>query len=218
MVARTYNSGYKPRRRMMRKSRPRYIKPMTPYRVTKIIGAELKRFTTSLNGIAPADLGSIIPLSDLILQGDLATQRSGDWIKPINLHGTVSVKATDSAGQIVTVRCFVFRWNEDASSGPPVLADIVSNTSAPGSQFNFANKGLFKVVYTKVFNLVNQDNNPAYQKLLKLYIKLNKSPKILFNGAFPKKNHLYFGIFADTDAVGETPTFRLDVVLRYTDS
>ncbi len=191
---------------------------MTPNRVRKIIGAELKRHTTSLNGLAPAVDGSIVGLTDIINIGSSALTRTGNWLKNINVHGTLSVLGQDSAGQIVTVRAGVFRWDLDASDGGPVLADIVSNDTAPGSQFNFENKGNFQILWTKVFNIVNQDNNPAYQRLFKIYIKTGRLPRILYNGALPKKNQLYFFIFSDTDAPGEIPTFRLDLVNRYTDS
>ncbi len=193
---------------------------MTPYRVQRIIDAELKRTTVGQAGTAEADSGQdgIITFTEGIPQGLGATQRIGDWIKPINLHGTLSVKGNPEAGQITQVRCYIFRWNEDALSGGPILDDIVNNPTAPGGQFNFISKGLFKVYYTKVFNIVNDSTNPAIQKQLKIYVKLNRTPKVIYNAAQPKKNHIYFGIFSDTNLAAGIPTFRLDMTLRYTDS
>ncbi len=209
------------RRMRRRKSRRRVTKSrghMTATRVRRIIGAELKRHTTSLNGTAPAVTGEIVGLTDIIVQGDTSIQRNGNWIRNINVHGTLSVKGQDATGEIVTVRAFVFRWDLDASDGPPVLSDIVSNDTAPGSQFNFENRGNFQILWTKVFNIVDKDNNPAYQRLLKIYIRTGRLPKILYNNALPKKNQLYFGIFSDTADLGDIPSFRLDLVNRFTDS
>jgi len=193
-------------------------RPMTNYRVRRIIDAELKRFTNTTNSDAPATTGSVFPLTDIIGQGISSTQRIGDWIKVINLHGNLSVKAQDSVGQIVAVRAFIFQWNETAEAGPPSLEDIVNNVTAPTGQFSFSNKGQFRILWTKLFNVVNQDNNPAYQRMLKIYIRTNRLPKTLFTGVLPRKFHYYFMIFSDTAAPGEIPEYRLDLTVRYTDS
>ena len=82
----TYSSGGRRRRRFKTRSRvPR--KPMTAGRVRRIIGAELKRHVTIIVDTAPAVSGSVTNLTDLILQGDAVNQRSGNRIKPINIHG-----------------------------------------------------------------------------------------------------------------------------------
>ena len=107
---------------------------------------------------------------------------------------------------------------ESADGGPPVLDDIVFNSTAPTGQFQFTNTGQFKILYNKLFNLVNQDNNPAYQKMLKVYVKTSRRPKTVYNGILAKKFHYYLMAFSDTAAAGEIPDFRMDLTVRFTDS
>lgn len=199
------------RRRVMRRS-------MTRYKVKRIIDAELKRHTLGLNGTAPSVTGELVDISSLIVQGPSSQTREGNWIRPVNFHGSLAMSGRDGAGQIVQVRAIIFRWNEDLLHHVPTLDDIVENDTAPHGQFNFAGKGTFKVLWTKNFQLVNQDNNPQYTKLFKFYLRLSRGPKILYDDNLPKKNQLFFAIFSDTLDVMEIPEFRLDAVLRYTDS
>ncbi len=205
--------GYQRRGRF----RPRRM-PMTNYRVRRLINAELKRSVLGVNGEAPAVTGEVQGLTDTIVQGDLATNRNGNWIKGRNIHGTLQVNGTDSIGQQVQVRAMIIRWNEDASVHIPTLDQVVNNPVAPGGQFNFENKGQFKVCWTKNFLIVNQDNNPRYTALFKIYMKIGYAPNILYGTSGAKKFHYYFIIFSDTDAVGEVPDYRLDLVTRFTDS
>ncbi len=193
-------------------------RPMTTSRVKRIIDAELKRNTVGVTGEAPAVTGENIALSSTIPQGDTSQEREGNWIRPVNWHGTLSVQGTDSAGQIVGVRAIIIRWNEDLAHHLPSLEDVVNNVTAPHGQFNFEGKNTFKVLWTKNFQIVNQDNNPQYTKLFKIYIRLGKGQKALYDDDVPKKYQFFFFIFSDTDSVGEVPTFRLDGTLRYTDS
>jgi len=171
-----------------------------------------------MTALAPAIDGSVLNLTGLINAGVTVNQRIGDWIRMINIHGNISVKGTDGTGQIVAVRCFIVQWHESAEQGDPLISDFVNNDTAPTGQFNFDNKGQFKILWTKLFNIVNQDNNPAYQRLIKFYVRCQSRPKTLYAGVLPKKFHYFFCIFSDTDAPGEIPTFRLDLVSRYTDS
>ncbi len=197
-------------------------RPMTSGRVRRIIDAELKYHILTAGGQAPSFVGDSQPLTELITQGDGVTQRNGNWIKPVNIHGTLRVTAVNDPGAIspvVDVRAMVIRWNEDLSVNPPTLAHVVNDPSAPGGQFNFENKGQFKVMWTKNFTLVNDDDNSQFTKLFKVYIRLSRSPKTLFDGAaLAKKFHYIFYIFSDTNAAGEIPSYQIDFVTRYTDS
>ena len=53
------------RRRPMRRRPTSSRRMMTPNRVRRIIGAELKRHVTGVPGIAPAVVGSIVGLTDM---------------------------------------------------------------------------------------------------------------------------------------------------------
>lgn len=195
-----------------------YGRHMTPYRVKRLIDAELKRHTVSVDGSAPAVLGDIINISSLIVQGNSSQTRIGNWIRPVNYHGSLSVRGQDAMGEIVAVRAMILRWNEDLLHHVPTLDDIVENDTTPHGQFNFAGRNTFKVLWTRNFNIVNQDNNSHYQKLFKFYVRLSKGRKCLYDDDLPKKYQLFFMIFSDTVNVPEIPDYRLDSVLRYTDS
>ncbi len=215
--ARRRQASYKakPYRRMAHRRR----KVMTTNKVRRIIGAELKHTTIGQEGTVPSVDGAVITYTELIPQGNGVNQRGGDWIRGINIHGALKVEGGDEkSGKVVTVRCMILRWDLDATTAGPTIADIVQNPTAPGGQFNFANRGNFQILYTKVFNIVNDATNPFFQRLLKIYVRLGRLPKVLYNGAFPKKNQLYFLIFSDTADVGQVPKFRIDMSFRFTDS
>lgn len=194
------------------------MKHMTSSKVRRIIDAELKRFVLGVTAEAPAVVGDNQLLTHLINQGVESNQRIGDWIKVINIHGTLQVEGRDEGGQVVGVRAFIIRWNEDFTHHTPTLEDLVNNTVAPHGQYNFDSRKQFKVVWSKNFQVVNKDNNPQYTKLFPFYLRLGGGPKTLYDGVGPRKYQYQFFIFSDTDDAEQIPQYRLDAVTRYTDS
>jgi len=218
---RSRNTGTRSKRRMT-KSRSVYKQPMTAYKVQRIISAELKRTVFGVSGDAPALTGEIQNLTNSIPQGDLATQRNGNWIQPIVMHGTLRVNALHVAAipnlPVVSVRASFFRWKEDNSTNLPTLDEIVNDTSAPNGHFNFPNRGMFDILWTRNFTLVPDERNPQFTKMFKYYIKLNRGQKVIYDDALPKKYQLFFIIFSDTVDVTLIPEYRFDNVIRFTDS
>ncbi len=208
------------RRRFTRKRRGfKRARPMTAKRVRRMIGAELKHLLFGITSAAPAVVGDRISLTDGVPQGVTVTQRIGDWIKPINIHGNLTVQG-DNGGNpvVVNVRAFFIQWLENASTALPDLEDLIENTTAPQGPYKFSAKGQFKVIWSRVFNIVNEARNPQFAKKLPFYINVSRNMKSIYNGPLATKGHYYFFIFSETDAVGAVPTYRLDATLRYTDS
>lgn len=206
------------RSRRRRTRRRRIGKRMTARRVRRIIGAELKFGYQPFNGTAPADNDENIALT-LINQGVMAGNRVGNWIQVINIHGSLQVEGqVAGAVGVVNCRAFIFRWNEDQSSQLPTLDTIMESVTAPMGPYNFGSRGKFKIVWSRVFTIINDDDNPQFSKKFPIYIRLNRSPKTTYQDGAPKKNQYFFWIFSETNEPTSIPNYRLDITTRWTDS
>jgi hypothetical protein len=209
--------AYKKARRMgAPASRPRR-RPMTVGKVKRIISAELKFKTTNhLNNVVNTATPAIIHLS-LVAQGNENNERDGNRITPVNTHGHLTIVG-DKAGGVNTtpVRVSILRWNEDASLTLPTASEIMQNVDNLGGTYNINNKGMFKVIYSRYFVLVNDITSPLFKKTLRFYLKL--SGKILFEGANTLKKYQLYMVIQATSTDVNTPTYSLNNTIRYTDS
>ncbi len=193
-------------------------RPMTTGRVKRIIDAELKVRDLGVGpSPMPATNGSIVHISN-IGQGDLNTQRNGNWIKPSSWMGTLTLQGNEVADPAVVpqFRVAVVCWKENQSINPLELDKLMQDTFAPHQQFNIENKGQFKVLWSRTGVLSNQDVNPQYQKVLRFYVK--PPMKILYDDAAFKNNHLFIVAYSDIDAAANPPFISFDTRLRFTDS
>ncbi len=212
---RTRKSYFK-RRRMTRR-RPRKV--MTVRKVKRIIDAELK-FRDMAAGpvvMASSNDGFIIHLSN-IGQGDEASERNGNWIKPTTLMGTITVQGNDAAPPTSTplFRCVVVQWKENNSLNPIAISKVMQDAFAPHQQFNVQNKGQFKVLWSRTGILSNHPQNPQFQKKLRFYVK--PPQKVLYDVAANRTGTLFLFAYSDVDVLDDPPTITFDARLRYTDS
>lgn len=218
-----YRSGYSKssrvrprRRRRVMRSRPR--KSLT-YRVKRIVNAELKHRVLGIgpNAITPT-VGDIIDVTDPIALGDTATQRTGNWINPQNLHGTVVLQGNIAAGAAsFLIRVGFVQWQNDTQFDPPSVAQIMEDPLSPFGPFNIGNKGSFKSLWSRKVLVANDQDNSKFFATLPYYLRLSRGRKVLFDGGNPKKYGIYFYVMSDS-IVASNPTFQLDFTLRYTDS
>ena len=223
------NKSYRRRRRTFRKrrlmggiaTRPRRPRPMTVGKVKRIISAELKFKVINHNDNVVNTANPAVILLSNIAQGNDNDERDGNRITPVNTHGHVSVFGETAGGgdDTTPIRVTIFRWNEDAGATPPTPALLMQDVAQLGGPYNIDNKGMFKVIYSRFFVLVNDQTNPMFKKTLRYYVKL--SGKMLYDGAGAannlKKFHLYMIIQA-TSADANAPTYTLNNTLRFTDS
>ncbi len=196
----------------------RRSRPMTTGRVKKIIGAELKvRHINFRDSGFPAASPIVTQLTNPV-QGDSNIQREGNRITPVNIHGHITVVGdTDVAAENTTdIRLAIFRWNEDFSTNPPEADEIMEDVDELGSSYNINNRGLFKILWSRYFTVVNNGDNTAFRRTLRYYIKLS-GPKILFDANTSKKFHLFFLALSNSTIVGE-PKVTFNSTFRYTDS
>ncbi len=203
------------RRRRVRRVRRR--RPMTTGKVKRIIDAELKVRDLGVGPIAiPSVTGDVTRIT-AIAQGDLNTQRNGNWIKPVTWMGTLTVEG-NSAGAATTslfrIGCFVWKENEDVD--PATLAKIMQDTSAPHQQYNIESKGSFKILWSRTGIFSNNTDNPQFQKIFRFYVK--PTMKVLYDDADARKFHLFIFGFSDVDNLSNPPSYSFDTRLRYTDS
>jgi len=226
-----FNKSFRRKRRTFVKRRRmggpltmrRRPRPMTTGRVKKIIGAELK--VIQIN-----DRDTIVNLANPQLlkitgipNGDGQDEREGNRLTGVNLHGHVTLRGDPAGGgdEVTDVRVVIFRWNEDLSVQTPTNADIMEDINNLGSSYNINNRGKFKVLWSRYFTLVNNEDNPAFRKTLRYYVKLT-GPKILYDGAGAgdgdgKKFQIYFMTLSNSPDVGH-PIYTINNTFRYTDS
>ncbi len=204
------------RRRKFSRRRPR---PMTVGRVKRIISAELKQSVTDFDFV-PTMIGtSLITHLSNIAQGDLSTERTGNWLQPINLHGYVTVTGTAGASEeTLQVRVGLFRWLNDQSVDPPDIGQIVNDTGNPSGPFSFRDKNSFKILWSRFVNVQTNPDSPQFLKTLRYYIRLGRSQKLLYDNAEFKKYQLFFFALSDGLVVGDEVQVSLTNTLRYTDS
>jgi len=206
--------GKSRRRRRLRR------KPMTTGAVKRIIGAELK---TRSFGVDFVDVfigaANIVSLTPGIAQGSGATQREGNWIKPVILHGYVVCKGFDAAAApTYGMRVTLCRWNENENANPISPTELYNDPASPGSHFNIITRGQYKVLYTRFFTIVNDKQNPRFTRTLKYYIRLSGAPRITYNAALPGKFHYFLVVTSDDLSLAEHPQYQHDGVFRFTDS
>ncbi len=209
------------KRRYTRKKRymRRRPMPMTVGRVKRIISAELKQSVTDFDFIDTRIGTALITHLSNIAQGDLSTDRTGNWIQPINCHGYVTLTGTVGAGvQTLQVRVGVFRWMNDQSVDPPDIGQIMNDTGNPSGPFSFRDKNSFKILWSRFVNVQTNADSPQFLKTLRYYVRLGRSQKILYDAAEFKKYQLFFFALGDGLVAGDDVQVSLVNTLRYTDS
>ncbi len=213
------NAGRRVPRKARMARRKRYSrKAMTPGKVKRIIDAELKVKDVAANGLNPDNLlGTIVRLSDVAV-GDGNNQRTGNWIKPTSLMGTISIQGVDGIPDRSTkCRISIVQWKENQDADPIALDRIMQNVAQPHQQYNVESKGSFKILWSRTFTLVNQDENSQFLRTFRFYVK--PSMKVLFDGADARKYHLFLVASSDKTALsGDVPLLDFNTRLRYTDS
>jgi len=204
------------RRRLVARIRRR---PMTTGRVKRIIDAELKVRDLGVGPvIIPSIMGSVIQISN-IDQGDLNTQRTGNWIKPTSWMGTITLQGNildTGNGIIPQYRVGIVQWKENQTLNPMALGQIMQDTLAPHQQFNVENKGQFKILWSRTGILSQDDDNPQFLKIHRFYVK--PSLKVLYDDDDFKNNHLFIFAYSDIAIAANPPFMSFDTRLRYTDS
>ncbi len=192
-------------------------RPMTSGKVRRIIDAELKVSDLNIGLLAmPDTVGARFHLSNISL-GDANTERTGNWIKPVSLMGTLIVQA--QLGTSVTTprfKVFVVQWREDAVLNTPDLVKIVQDVVEPHQQFNVESKGQFKILWSWTGTVVPNADNPQFVKTKRFYLKPPR--KILYDDDVLKKEQLYLFGFSDVDGLDNPPFISGNIRLRYTDS
>ena len=193
---------------------------MTVGRVKRIISAELKQNVTDFDFTGVRIGAPVVTLLSNIAQGDLSTNRTGNWIQPINLHGYVTMTGTIGASvETLQARVGIFRWMNDNAADPPDITQIVNDPGNPSGPFSFKDKNSFKILWSRFLNLQTNADSPQFLKTLRYYIRIGRSQKALYDGGItPKKYQLFFFAIGDGLAAGDEVQVSLTNTLRFTDS
>jgi len=192
-------------------------------KVRRAAGAELKYLATNSTFLVSVSDPSALFLSNVI-QGLGPSQRLGNWINPVGMHGTVRCHGTTlaAAPEIWTMRVGILRFNDDISDTTFISSDLLETASRPGGPFKVSSKGKFSVLWTRVVFVSNNSDNGLFNRSLKFRIDLETAPKILFDGPSltgQTRNHLVFFAMSDSPSPDdEPPSVDIDCMFRYTDS
>jgi len=151
--------------------------------------------------------------------GSSATTRVGNWIKTTRIDGNWTITADPAAAaDTVGVRVGLACWKNDQSVDPFSAGRIMGDAAAPGGWFSVTEKDAYRVIYSKYVNLVNNGDNSQLTKVIPFNLDLSKLPKVLYDGANEKKNHLFFFSVSDDIVGASPPQVNIEGTLRYSDS
>ncbi len=185
--------------------------------VRSIVDAELKVRDLSIAPVTVLTTGSLTNITEGILQGDGSTERSGNWIKPVSLYGTMVIAGNAGNNALLTeYRFYVLCWKEDESVNDATPMKIMGDVTDPFQGYNIPNKGQFQILFSKTGIVSNDLDNSKNISISKFSIKGSRLEKVLYSGDDAKKNQLFIGCFS-SEAV-DAPIFRFTTRLRYTDS
>jgi len=192
------------------------------YKVMRIIKPELKfreQRVGPANMVVAGTVSPVLDITSAIAQGTSATNRVGDFIKPVTLHGSMSLTGFDGAtAPVYRVRVFCICWKEQfIAATSPLIADLYQNTADPWSPFKPSARGTFKLLWSRKFELVNEQNNPKFSRVYNYKVPLSRLPTITWDVAIPNRNHLMF-FAVSTFAIAEEATIEISNMFRYTDS
>ncbi len=187
-------------------------------RVLRIVGAESKFRITGANSRPQIGAQTEIRLTDIDV-GTSASQRIGNWIRPVSLRGNMVIRGTaGNALQKLSIRVGVALWKNDQSADPFLAGDIMADGNSPFGEFSVLEKGSFQILWTRTMVVVNNDDNSQNVKKVMFSINLSKVLKTLYSGAAPKKYQLfYFFISDDSNGGADAVNIEVDALFRYTD-
>ncbi len=214
-----YRQPYRSRmkyRNKRRKPKPRSRRSLIPL-IQSVVDAELKVADFAATVEVNFPLGINTTLTGNIGQGELNTERSGNWIKPVKLYGTFYVTGnTDNTALSTNYRLIVYCWKEDESINDASLFKVMADTSDPFQGFNIINKGQFQILYTHTDEVSNSDFNGRNSKIHKFSIPSSRMSKVLYAMDVEKKNQIF--IAANSGVSLDGPIIGFTTRLRYTDS
>ncbi len=198
------------------KKRKNYKKSLVSA-VRSIVDAEIKVRDLSIAPVAILTTGQLVNITLGIGQGDLFTQRNGNWIKPTSMYGTFAIAGNaGNANLLSEYRMYVVCWKEDESVNAATPDKIVTDVTDPFQGYNIPNKGQFQILYTKTGVISNDVDNAMNIHIHKFSIKSNKLSKVLYSGAGVKNNQIFIGAFSSEAA--DAPLWRFTTRIRFTDS
>lgn len=213
-------SKFRSRRRLKRRARIAggrlsRRRPMTVGKVKRIIDAELKVQDSNVSRLATPSVGGFRVHLTNIDVGDSNDERTGNWIKPTALMGTVVMIGDAAQASILSrFKVYVVQWRESDDLNPATNEKIVQDSTNPHQQFNIESKGQFKILWSWNGFVLNNPDNSQFAKMKRFYVKPPR--KVLYDDDVFKKEHLF--IFAYSDQALNPPLISYGIRLRYTDS
>ncbi len=225
-MARARNRYYRrTRRRMYRRLTGRkYTRPSRSFavKVRKVVKSELKYRNQNQSNISMDLIAGLFPklsISADINQGNLITQRIGDFITPVTNHGTVSVIAdTTSPIQSTRYRLFFFVWKETVDEPvAPVIEDLLEDVLDVWSPFKISQRGTFKVLWSRKSFVINNLDNTYVSRVYNYKFNFNRISQMTYDGGAANRNHLFFYGISD-GGIPNPSTYTINNIFRYTDT
>ncbi len=191
--------------------------------VRRVVSAERKYVHIQGTIIAQSQSAQSFPLSESS-QGTGPTERIGNWIQPVSMHGTCTVTGdpTGPSDSVTKVRVFIWIINDNASAFVVDPYEFMDDRARPHGPFNINRKGGFSVVWTRVCTVADLLRNDKHSMTYSWSLSLNKKQKCLFSGPADfnrTKFHYNFAALSDVpNPLSNPPTIVFDSMFRYTDS
>ncbi len=215
------------RRYSKKRRRGVYVKTKTSSQfaraVRSVISPELKFRTLSVPRLAVAfDAPQIIRISSISL-GDDQNERTGNWIQPRSIYGSIICEAnTTNISLTQEIRVGILRWKEDmhplAIDVDSLIEDIMQEPESPFGPFRYISTGKFDVLASRAYILSTSAQNSQLQKVFTFKVNLTTGPKITYNQTVGKLNQLYFFATSSNGAASDPPRILFHISMRYNDS
>lgn len=150
-------------------------------------------------------------LTNNIAQGDGQEQRIGDKIdiRYLRISGDFATKVAGAgtASTLNDVRLMVFRWKPDNGTDPPVMADLLEDTStlpihSPYNQ-DPSLKKKFSILYDKHFTLQSRSLGGKDHRDFKITVGPKKLGKIHFNAGITTGAGMIYMLVIGNQATGD---------------
>lgn len=199
-------------------------------KVQRAVGAELKYLAVNATYQASQDQANAYVRFGAIGQGLGQSQRIGNWITPKFMHGTVRVRGNplaledgaEPAHLTWTIRIGILVYLDSRQGASDLTSDLLQDSARPGGPFKVALKGEFRVLWSRITVVSNNNDNDYFTRTFKYSLKLASLGKALYEGSDAEdqtRGQLLFFAMSDASSPPAFPPFiDMDGMFRYTDA
>lgn len=209
MPPKTFKRRYRRKPKTVSKSTKKFVNFKIKTAIRKNIETKYHDVTISEAVSTVASIGSLTDVS----QGQTDTTRIGDKLTIRGLSGRASMLGADASNLI---RIIIFQWHH-TDSVAPVIADILSSSGDPRSNFVHDTQNQYTVLYDKLFTLTSAGDKLVRAWIFRPRLKYAKKTINYSAGSTVGSNKIYRLFLSDSGA-SVHPSFNWSCRFYYDDA